>query len=415
MSRNASRRGTTVEQALSTTEAFRRLQRGAAEIVEEEELNAKLVRAEATGRPLVVKLGADPSAPDLHLGHAVVLRKLRQFQDLGHVVVFLIGDFTGRVGDPTGRNESRRQLSEEEVQANARTYEEQVFRILDRERTLIRFNSAWLGRLDAAELVRLMATTTVARMLEREDFRQRFRDERPIHLHEFLYPLLQGYDSVALKADVELGGTDQRFNILMARQVMREYGLEPEVGLFLPILPGLDGVQKMSKSLGNYIGLTEGPDEMFGKIMSIPDDLMPTYFRLLTDVPEAEVERLLDDMARRLVNPRDVKVRLGTAIVAEYHGEEAARRAAEEFLRVFSARALPSDLPEVPCPPEPVRLARFLADVGLAASAQEAKRLLEQGAVEIDGVRYRDPSAVVRLTPGAVVRVGRRRFLRLKG
>lgn len=396
-------------------ETLAALRRGTVGIVEEEELRQKLVRAESTGRPLVVKLGADPSAPDLHLGHSVVLRKLRLFQQLGHVVIFLIGDFTGRVGDPTGRSEARRQLSSEEVQKNAETYRQQVFRILDPERTIIRFNSEWLDGLRLAELVQLMATTTVARMLEREDFRQRFREERPIHLHEFLYPLLQGYDSVALRADVEMGGQDQRFNILMARQVMREFGLEPEVGFFMPLLVGLDGVQKMSKSLGNYVGITEPPDAMFGKLMSLPDSLMETYFRLLTDLPETEIDRLVQDMQAQRVNPRDVKVRLGKTIVAEYHGVGAAERAAAEFLRVFSERQLPSDIPEVPCPAEPVRLARFLADVQLVESVQEAKRLMQQGAVEVDGVRYRNPQEAVRLVPGAVIRVGRRRFLRLKG
>jgi tyrosyl-tRNA synthetase len=396
-------------------ESLRRIRRGVAEIVDEEELRRKLEGAEASGRPLVVKLGADPSAPDLHLGHSVVLRKLRVFQDLGHRVVFLIGDFTGRVGDPTGRSETRRQLSEEEVLRNAETYRRQVFRILDPERTEIRFNSEWLARLTLADLVRLMGTTTVARMLEREDFRQRFEEGRPIHLHEFLYPLMQGFDSVALAADVEMGGQDQRFNILMARQVMREFGMEPEVGVFMPILVGLDGVQKMSKSLGNYVGIEEGPDQMFGKIMSIPDTVMETYFRLLTETPEDEIGRMMKDIAERRVNPRDVKVRLGKAIVQEYHGSEAAEKAAQEFLRVFSARELPSEMPEAPCPEGSVRLARFLADMKLAASVQEARRLIAQGAVDIDGVRYRDPHAEVRLTPGAVIRVGRRRFLRVKG
>jgi tyrosyl-tRNA synthetase len=390
------------------------LRRGTVDIVSAEELEQKLLRSESTGRPLVVKLGADPSAPDLHLGHSVVLRKLRQFQDFGHLVVFLIGDFTGRVGDPTGRAEARRPLTSEEVLANARTYQEQVFRILDPERTSVRFNSSWLESLRLADLVHLMATTTVARMLEREDFRQRFHEERPIHLHEFLYPLMQGYDSVALAADVEMGGQDQRFNILMARQVMRAFGQEPEVGLFMPLLVGLDGVQKMSKSLGNYVGITEPPGEMFGKLMSLPDNLMPEYFRLLTDIPEEEIEAMGRAMAERRLNPRDAKVRLGKAIVAQYHGRAQAERAAQEFLRVFSAREVPQDLPEVPCPRRPVRLPRFLAEIGVVASAQEARRLMEQGAVEVEGVRYRDPGAEVLLQPGSVVRVGRRRFVRLR-
>jgi tyrosyl-tRNA synthetase len=400
---------------VTVEESLARIRRGAADIVDEAELRLKLERAEASGRPLVVKLGADPSAPDLHLGHSVVLRKLRVFQDLGHRVVFLIGDFTGRVGDPTGRSEARRQLDEAEVLANAATYRQQVFRILDPERTDIRFNSSWLGRLELASLIRLMATTTVARMLEREDFRQRFQEGRPIHLHEFLYPLMQGYDSVALAADVEMGGQDQRFNILMARQVMRDFGMEPEVGVFMPLLVGIDGVQKMSKSLGNYVGITESPEEMFGKLMSIPDGIMETYFRLLTDFPEDDITRMMKDVAERRVNPRDVKIRLGKAIVREYHGSAAAEKAAQEFLRVFSARELPAEMPEAPCPETPVRLARFLADVHLVGSAQEARRLMVQGAVEIDGVRYRDPQAEVRFAPGAVIRVGRRRFLRLKG
>ncbi len=395
------------------------LRRGAAEIVSEEELRQKLLRAAETGRPLRVKLGLDPSAPDIHLGHTVVLRKLRQFQDLGHRVVCLIGDFTGRIGDPSGRSETRRQLSEEEVRANAETYARQVFKILDPERTVIDFNSRWLAPMSFAEVVRLASCTTVARMLERDDFAARYREHRQIHVHEFFYPLMQGYDSVALEADVELGGTDQKFNLMMARDVQRAYGQEPEVALLLPILEGTDGVQKMSKSVGNYIGIEEPPGDMYGKTMSIPDRLIVRYLELLTDVPLAEVRALEEGMAGGRVNPRDAKMRLARELVTLYHGAEAARRAEEEFVRRFSLRELPRDMPEVAVPlPEGdggrVWLPQLLKLAGLVPSTSEGRRKVEEGAVRVDGERLADPAAQVAVRDGMVLQVGRRRAVRLR-
>jgi tyrosyl-tRNA synthetase len=380
------------------------LLRGAERVVSREELAAKLRR----GRPLRVKLGLDPSAPDIHLGHAVVLQKLRQFQDLGHEVVALIGDFTGRIGDPSGKSETRRQLTEEEVQANARTYQRQIFKILDPARTRIEFNSRWLAPLSFADVIQLAAKVTVARLLERDDFAKRFRDGRPIHLHEFFYALMQGYDSVALEADVELGGTDQTFNLAMAREIQRDYGQEPEVFMVMPILEGIDGVQKMSKSLNNYVGIDEPPDSMFGKIMSIPDTLIARYFELCTRVPMDQVRRLLAG------NPRDAKARLAREIVTQFHGAEAAGAAEEEFHRIFARRELPREVPEVRLAGPPATGVDLLVALGLVASRSEARRLVVQGGVEVDGVRLDDPGAPVPVRDGSVVRAGKRRFARVR-
>jgi tyrosyl-tRNA synthetase len=378
------------------------LRRGTERIVSEEELERKL----QLGRPLRVKLGLDPSAPDIHLGHTVVLRKLRQFQDLGHEVTLLIGDFTGRIGDPSGKSETRRQLTEEEVRANAATYERQALKVLDPRRTRVDFNARWLAPLTFAEVVALASRVTVARMLERDDFAARFASQRPIHLHEFFYALMQGYDSVALRADVELGGSDQTFNLMMAREIQREYGQEPEVAVITPIVAGLDGVQKMSKSLGNYVGIDEPPGAMFGKVMSVPDTLILPYFESFTDVPLEAVAAL----AGR--DPRNAKALLARTIVAQYHGAEAGERAAEEFERVFARRELPSDIPEVPLS----GAARSATDVvaALGVSRSEARRLIAQGAVELDGVRLADPNAVPPVRDGSVVRVGKRRFGRIR-
>ncbi|MBX6378831.1 MAG: tyrosine--tRNA ligase, partial [Clostridia bacterium] len=399
-------------------EQLQLLRRGTAEIVTEAELAAKLERAAASGRPLRVKLGLDPSAPDIHLGHTVVLRKLRQFQDLGHEVYCLIGDFTGRIGDPSGRSETRRQLSEEEVRSNAATYARQVFRILDPARTRIVFNSQWLASLRFVDVVRLASRVTVARMLEREDFAQRFRSGHGIHLHEFFYPLMQGYDSVALEADVELGGTDQRFNLMMARDIQREYGQEAEVAIMTPILEGIDGVQKMSKSLGNYIGVEEPPREMYGKLMRIPDHLVPRYLELLTDVPLAEVREAAAAMATGRVNPRHVKARLAREVVGRFHGEAAAAQAAEEFDRVFRLGGLPDAVPEVVLEAAiwaagRLPLAHLLTRCGLAASHSEARRKIAEGAVRVDGERVTDPQAEVALAPGLLLQIGKRRHARL--
>ncbi|MBT9259528.1 MAG: tyrosine--tRNA ligase [Clostridiales bacterium] len=389
------------------------IKEGTVLLEEEGELLQKLRRSLKEKKPLRVKLGADPSAPDLHLGHAVVLRKLRQFQDLGHKVLFLIGDFTGRIGDPTERSETRRQLSEEEVQANARTYERQVFRILDPERTEIHFNSRWLAPLTFAELVELASTVTVARLLERDDFAKRFREGRPISLHEFFYPLMQGYDSVALKADVELGGTDQTFNLMTARQIQRHYGQEPEVIITLPLLEGLDGVQKMSKSLGNYVALEDPPDEMYGKIMSLPDHLMIRYFRLVTAVPKEEVDRLEKGLREGTLHPRDVKSRLAFEVVSLYHSPEEAAKAQDRFDRVFRHHDLPEEMPEVEAEADlsPVEL---LVLAGLAASRKDARRLIQQRGVRLGGRLVEDPQALVEWKDGDVLQVGRRRFVRLR-
>jgi len=404
----------------SETELARQMaviRRGAAEVIPEEELAAKLRRSITTGRPLRVKLGLDPTAPDIHLGHTVVLQKLRQFQDLGHQVCLVIGDFTGRIGDPSGKSETRKQLSEAEVLANARTYEEQVFKILDPARTEIHFNSKWLAPLDFAAVIQLSSKYTVARMLERDDFAKRFREGLPISIHEFFYPLMQGYDSVALKADVELGGTDQKFNLLVGRTLQKEYGQEPQVALMMPILEGLDGVQKMSKSLGNYVGINEPPGEMYGKLMSIPDTLMPRYFELVCPLPLEEVEAIKADLAAG-ANPRDAKMRLARSIVAAYHGEDQARQAEDEFRRVFQRRELPSEIPVWAVPAElaaqgKVWLPRLMTLAGLAKSTSEAKRLIQQGGVKIDDQKVNDPDMEIAPRPDMVIQAGRRKFVKL--
>ncbi len=391
------------------------LRRGAAEIVSEEELLAKL----REGRPLRVKLGLDPTAPDIHLGFAVVLRKLRQFQDLGHEAILVIGDFTALIGDPSGKKQTRPMLSPEEVARNAATYRMQYSRILDPERTRVVFNSQWLGPMRFADVVRLASKVTVARVMERDDFTQRWREGIPIGLHELLYPLCQAYDSVALQADVELGGTDQKFNLLMGRNLQREFGQPPQVAFLMPLLPGLDGVEKMSKSLGNYIGITEPPEEMYGKVMSIPDDLMPTYFALCTELPEEDVRALVEGLQRGTVHPRDAKRRLAWEIVRLWHGEEAARAAEAAFDRVFARKELPEQIPEVSIRTEELvegrlSVARLVVRAGLAPSHSEARRLVLQGGVSLDGVRLRDPEERVVVRDGMVVRVGKRRFARIR-
>lgn len=403
---------------LSAEEQLEILRRGTVAIVSEEELLARLRESVKTGKPLRVKLGVDASAPDIHIGHAVPLRKLRQFQDLGHQVDFLIGDFTGRIGDPTGRSETRKQLTDEEVRENARTYQEQVFKILDPERTNICFNSEWLSKLTFADVIRLGATTTVARMLERDDFSKRYREERPIAIHEFLYPLAQAYDSIALRSDIEIGGTDQTFNFIMTRDVMREYGMVPQVVMTLPILEGTDGVQKMSKSLGNYIGINEPPDEIFGKTMSITDNLITKYFELATDVPMAEIRQMEKDMAEGSLNPRDAKMRLAYELVAIYHGVPAAQAARDHFIRVFSQKELPDEIPEWrPAPDDApdglMPIVKLIVSAGLAPSASEARRLIVQGGVRINDTKVEDSNLVVKIEPGTVIRVGKRRFIKL--
>lgn len=393
---------------------LRQLRRGCAEIISEEDLLAKL----RLGRPLRVKLGLDPSAPDLHLGTAIVLRKMRQFQDLGHEAIIVIGDFTAMIGDPTGKKQSRPMLSPEEVAANAQTYREQYGLILDPARTRVTFNSQWLGTLSFADVIRLASRATVARILERDDFTTRMRSGVPIHMHELLYPICQAYDSVVLEADVELGGTDQKFNNLMGRDLQREVGQTPQVVVLTPLLPGLDGVEKMSKSLGNAIGITEPPSEMFGKAMSIPDALMPDYFEYTTDVPMEEVTAIREGLEAKTVHPRDAKRRLAQAIVAIWHGEDAASSAASAFERLFVDKELPDEIPEVFIPADEapdgrIRLIRLLVLAGLVESNSEAKRLISQGGVSVDGGRVSDVEADVALRQGLVVQVGRRRFARV--
>ena len=396
---------------LSAAEQLPELKRGAHEILLEADLLKKLAR----GKPLLVKTGFDPTAPDLHLGHTVLINKMRQFQVLGHEVVFLIGDFTGMIGDPTGKNATRPRLTREEIEANARTYQTQIFKILDPARTRIDFNSRWMNELGAAGLVGLAAQYTVARMLERDDFAKRYKGGQPIAIHEFLYPLVQGYDSVALRADVELGGTDQKFNLLVGRTLQEGYGQEPQVVLTTPLLEGLDGVQKMSKSLGNYVGIAEPPPEMFGKLMSISDTLMWRYFELLSFQPMSSIERWKKDVEGG-ANPRDVKVRLAKEIVARFHGQPAADAAEAEFEQRFRHGVLPDNMPEVTVqsPSEGLPVTQLLKMAQLTASTSEAARAIEQGGVKIDGERVTDRG--LRLRPGRTltVQVGKRKFARVR-
>nr|WP_207711556.1 tyrosine--tRNA ligase [Sulfobacillus harzensis] len=384
---------------------------GADDVVSREGLEQKLARSKTTGKPLIVKLGVDPTAPDIHLGHTVVLEKLRQFQELGHQVVFLIGDMTGRIGDPTGRSETRRQLSQEDVEAFAKTYVAQAGKVLDADRLQLRYNSEWLAPLNLVQLIELMSRVTLARILERDDFHERFASHFPIHLHELLYPLMQAYDSVALNADVELGGTDQRFNILTARQIQEAYGLEPEVGIFMPLLEGTDGVRKMSKSIGNYVGIEEPPGEIFGKVMSIPDDLMVRWYQLLLgERPETLKTRLESGQ-----NPRDLKAALARRLVSRFWGDAAGAEAEESFNRTFRHREVPEDAPVLPYEDTLAAIAALDLVGGLPdmPSRQEARRLLQQGAVVVDGERV-EMNQVLHLKPGSWIKVGKRRYFRVQ-
>lgn len=394
------------------------IRRGVAEIVPEEDLIKKLKNSIESNKPLNIKLGLDPTAPDIHLGHTVVLQKLRQFQDLGHHVTIIIGDFTGRIGDPTGRSDTRKQLSEEEIIKNAETYKEQIFKVLDPAKTTMRFNSEWLGSMNFTDVIKLAANYTVARMLERDDFTKRYKAGLPISIHEFFYPLMQGQDSVVLKNDIELGGTDQKFNLLMGRHLQKEAGQEPQVAITMPILEGLDGVQKMSKSLGNYIGITESPKEMFGKTMSIPDELMIRYFELVTRVSLEKIEEIKNDLESGTLHPRDVKLRLGKEIVGIYHGEEAARNAQEEFLRIFQQGDMPEDIPNVELNVQELNegkipLPQLLVTAKLANSTSEARRLIQQGAVKIDNKKVDDVRGEIAVLDGTIIRVGKRKFAKI--
>jgi tyrosyl-tRNA synthetase len=391
------------------------LKKGTAEIIPEDELKAKLANSVLTGKPLRVYLGVDPTAPDIHLGHTVVLRKLKHFQDLGHQAIFLIGDFSAMIGDPTGQSETRPPLSREQVDANAKTYLEQVFKILDRDKTEVRYNSEWLGKMSSYDVVRLCAHYRLARMLEREDFRSRLEKNLPIAVHELLYPLLTAYDAVALKSDVEIGATEQKFNLLVHRDIQREYGLPSQVTLTMPILVGLDGERKMSKSLGNYIGITEAPADMFGKIMSISDEVMWSYYELLTDFPSPAVVRLREEVSIGVLHPMDAKMQLAHTIVAGFHGEEAARKAAEQFRLVFRDRQAPTEIPEMKLGWGTRPLFGVLTETGLASSRSEAERLIKQGAVEVGGIVEKDVKRMVVLNPGEMValKVGKKKFLRI--
>ena len=395
------------------------LRKGTLEIIPEKELRGKLEKSEKTRKPLRVKLGVDPTAPDIHLGHTVVIRKLRAFQDLGHTVIFLIGDFTGLIGDPSGNSATRPQLTREEINANAETYKQQIFKLLDPEKTEIRFNSEWMDKLGSDGFIRLASHVTVKQILERDDFAKRLAEERPIALHELLYPLTQAYDSVALEADVELGGTDQKFNLLVGRNLQREYDQEAQVCVIMPLLEGTDGVQKMSKSLGNYIGINEPPAEIFGKVMSISDELMWRYYELLTDLSIPEISALREAAARGERNPRDLKADLGKRIIADFYSKEAADEAEEQFRRVFVQKEMPEEIEERTVRFAVWELTALLVELKLASSKGEARRLIEQGGVSVDGVRC-DPKInkfypMQPDKPGYDIKVGKRRFVRVRG
>ena len=394
----------------SVDEAFSIIKRGAEEILVEDELIEKL----KTGKSLRIKAGFDPTAPDLHLGHTVLLNKLRQFQELGHEVIFLIGDFTGMIGDPTGKSATRPPLTRDQVIENAKSYEQQIFKILDPEKTLVMFNSSWMGNMDAADLIKLASSLTVARMLERDDFSKRYSSNQPIAIHEFLYPLIQGYDSVELKADVELGGTDQKFNLLMGRELQKQHGQAPQTVLMMPILEGLDGVQKMSKSLNNYIGVHEVPDEMFGKIMSISDELMWRYFELLSFRPAAEIDafKLAIEQGE---NPRDIKFKLAEEIIERFHDQSSAVKARENFIARFQKGAMPDEMPEVELQSDngELAIANVLKMADLTDSTSDAMRMIKQGAVKIDGQKVDDKSLKIQAGSCHVYQVGKRKFARI--
>ena len=390
------------------------LKKGAVDVIREADLKAKLEKAAKTGAPLIVKYGADPTAPDIHLGHTVVIRKLKAFQELGHTAVFLIGDFTGMIGDPSGKSVTRPMLSREEILANAETYKQQIFKILDPEKTEIRFNSEWFEKFGAADFIKLAAHTTVAQILERDDFEKRMGEKKPIALHELLYPLVQGFDSVALNADVELGGTDQKFNLLMGRNLQREYEQEPQFVLTMPLLKGLDGVQKMSKSLNNYIGIDEAPGEMFGKVMSISDELMWEYYELLTDLTGEEIHSLRYNCEAGAENPRDAKVALAKLIIRDFHSPAAADQAEAEFSRRFVKKEIPDEIEEKIVSGTDWTLADLLTETALAASKGEARRLIEQGGVKVGGEKVVNAKAAVDLKEEVLLQVGKRKFLKVK-
>ena len=386
------------------------IKKGAVDLIREDDLRKKLERSAKTGKPLRVKLGADPTAPDIHIGHTVVIRKLKAFQELGHTAIFLIGDFTGMIGDPTGKSTTRPPLTREEILANAETYKQQIFKLLDPEKTEIRFNSEWFDKFGAGDFIKLASRTTVKQILERDDFEKRMNEQKPIALHELLYPLVQGYDSVALEADVELGGTDQKFNLLVGRNLQREYAQEPQVILTTPLLEGLDGVNKMSKSLGNYIGIDEAPNEMFGKVMSISDDLMWRYYELMTDLPPADIE----EMRTSSENPRNLKVNLAKLIIKDFHSQSAAIEAEEEFNRLFVKKEIPDEIEEKSIASGNYKLVDLLLQTEMVASKGEAKRLIEQGGVKINGEKASNLTAEIEVKEEILIQVGKRKFLKVR-
>lgn len=399
----------------SIEEQLELIERGVVDCISKEELTKKLKKSAESGVPLKVKAGFDPTAPDLHLGHTVLLQKLKHFQDLGHQVYFLIGDFTGMIGDPTGKSETRKALTPEDVARNAESYKEQVFKILDPEKTKVVFNSTWLGELSSYDMIKLASQLTVARMLEREDFRNRFEGGKPISIHEFMYPLIQGYDSVAMEADVELGGTDQLFNVLMGRDLQRSRGQEPQIVLTMPLLEGLDGVNKMSKSLGNYIGITEPANDIYGKVLSISDDLMFRYYELLSDLSNAEIAELKAGIEKGELHPKEVKKQLARELTARYHGQGAAIAAEENFEQVFKQGGLPDDIPEVTIQSdEDIWVPQLLLETDMVKSTSDGRRMIKQNAVSIDGEKVTDMKAVISPTGEVLLKVGKRRFCKVK-
>ncbi len=399
-------------------EELRIIKRGTEEIISEEELIKKIEKSRKEKRPLRVKQGFDPNAPDIHLGHTVGLRKMRQFQDLGHDVYFLIGDFTGMIGDPSGKSITRKQLTEEEVKKNAETYKKQVFKILNPEKTKVVFNSHWLGKLSFSEVLKVCSKYTVARMLERDDFSTRYKEGKPIGIHEFMYPLMQGYDSVAIQADIELGGTDQKFNLLVGRDIQREFNQEPQIIITLPLLEGIDGVEKMSKSLNNYIGINESPQEMYGKAMSIPDKLMTRYFELVTDVSLDEINKIKMGLESNNLHPRDVKKRLARELVILYHGQSAAIMAEEEFEKVFKNKLYPEEIKKLEIKKDVLKdgkrgIVNLVKDSGILGSTGEAIRMVRQGGVRVNGEKISDPHIDLTVKDGMIIKIGRLNFIKL--
>lgn len=396
----------------SVNEQMDLIKRGTVEILPEEELLKKLEKSIKKNNPLVIKQGFDPTAPDIHLGHTVGIRKLRHFQELGHQVVVIIGDYTAMVGDPSEKNSTRPRLSHDDVMAHARTYQEQFFKILDEQKTQVRFNGDWFSKMNFAEIMNLASKFTVARMLERDDFAKRYGNQLPISIHEFFYPLMQGYDSVEIKADVELGATEQKFNLVIGRNIQKEFGQEPQVILTLPVLEGLDGKQRMSKSLGNYIGIDEAPAEMFGKTMSLPDEMILRYFELVSDVNSAELKKIKSDLDNPQTNPRDIKQHLGRTLVRMYHNQDAALKAQADFKQVFVNKKVPDVMPEIKISLSEMRIDELMLQTKTAESKGQARRLVQGGGVSIDGEKISDPFAVIKIKAGQVLKVGKRKFVK---